>query len=119
MDCIDSITRSILLVTKGCSPPSVDHWKIMGVDSLSYHCHNFTPDSLQITFNPIHIGSNTAYLIITLTNGIIDTLILKGYKKAIPGKLSFVPSSLFDKDTTKCGDSLTRSVVFIKQGCLP
>jgi len=113
-----SITRSLIFRRSGCTPPSVVAWSITGADSASYTASNLSYDSVLVTLHGKENGPQHAQLILLLDDSSSDTVALAGFIDIPPNILSVSPSTLFSDDTISC-DSLTRTLVFSRSGCLP
>lgn len=100
--CNDSLVRSIALTTSGCLPPSLSGWRIIGPDSSSFGVGNFTKDSLRIILKPKTPGDHNALVVLTLNNGISDTITLKGYN-ILPHQLALATK---DQATDTLGGSV-------------
>ncbi len=117
--CIDSIVCKIAYLTSGCLPPTITGWSVVGMDSLSYSVGSYTQHSLDVAFTPKKLGDHTDTLLINLSNGNRDTIILKGYNDSKPFQYSFTPAPLFLNDTVTLCDTLVQKAVLRTSGCLP
>jgi photosystem II stability/assembly factor-like uncharacterized protein len=114
----NSITRSVHFQKGNCNPPSVSGWSVIGEDALSYAVSHLTKDSISVTLLSSRQGQQRAQLVLSLDNGINDTVSLAGYVNLMPSVLSVIPDTAFRTDTIAC-DSLARTVVFKRSGCSP
>ncbi len=117
--CIDSIVRTIAYITSGCLPPTITGWSVIGMDSLSYSVVSSASHSLDVTFTPKKLGDHNDTLLIDLSNGNRDTIILKGYNDSQPFQYSFTPVPLFLTDTVTLCDTQVQKAVLRTSGCVP
>ncbi len=118
--CDDSIIRSIGFIPRGCRPPSISSWSIIGNDSSSYTVGNLTYDSLYITFTPKDTGDHSASLLLKLSDGSFDTINLKGYNNSKPFSYTIIPRSLFGGDSLyPCNPKINEKFILSTDGCLP
>jgi photosystem II stability/assembly factor-like uncharacterized protein len=79
--CDPPLQRFFDVTTSGCSPPHIAKSEIIGVDSLSYFQIPASGNTLGVTFTPQHPGAESALLVMTLTDGAKDTIVLRGYRR--------------------------------------
>ncbi len=75
----DSLTRSVVFTTRGCSPLSVTAANITGTDAANYRVVSLTKDSVLVTMQGLTLGSQQAELVLQLSNGSSDTVALTGF----------------------------------------
>jgi photosystem II stability/assembly factor-like uncharacterized protein len=80
----DSLTYPVLFNRSGCSPPNVVKDTIVGVDSVSFKVSGLTKDSVLVTLYGIKQGDQHAKLVLTLDNGLSDTVGLLGHVNITP-----------------------------------
>lgn len=118
--CHDMIGRTIPFVHKGCNPPTIWSWEIIGRDSLSYSAGKLTFDSLHVDFSPLVSGDNVAMLILNITDGTKDTVELRGNNASAPFSYTAIPADLFASDSIYvCDQPVSRKLAFHFGGCLP
>jgi len=114
----DSLNCSVFFNSGGCSPPSVSRVWIAGEDSASFSASKLSNDSVLVTLYPSRQGAQHATLILALDNGSSDTVKLAGFVNRPPNILRASPVAVFTSDTISC-DSITHSISFSREGCLP
>ncbi|HEX5316434.1 MAG TPA: hypothetical protein VFX22_07275, partial [Candidatus Kapabacteria bacterium] len=113
----NGITRSLLFNRSGCWPPSVVAFSITGADSASFEASNLSYDSMLVTLHGKKNGAQHAQLILSLNDSSSDTVVLAGFIDTLQSVLSVSPQALFQSDTISC-DSVTRTLVFSRSGCV-
>jgi hypothetical protein len=124
LHCGDSLARLSALLRLGCNPPTVLSVAVIGADSLNYHTGMTGPDSIQLLFDPHHIGRSIAQAVVSNSDGSSDTIVLAGFDGDSANAISIVPaqnsgSDLFAGDTVTCGDSIVQSLLIHHVGCNP
>ena len=120
VNCNDSVRRSFHFTQLGCNPPTISGWKVIGIDSLSYGMLDLTTDSGYIAFRPNTTGDHSASLLITLSDGSVDTISLKGYNKGKPFSFTASPLRLFGNDSMYiCDRPVVEKFIVTTDGCLP
>jgi photosystem II stability/assembly factor-like uncharacterized protein len=119
LHCSDSVKHSIHFTRSGCIPPDIINSRIVGADSLQYHFGNSNYDSLQIVYAPNSLGGHTSLLILAISDGKLDTVILNGYNDSKPFSCKASVQSLFDADTLYPCESIAKSFTFTTSGCSP
>ena len=117
--CGASVIRQLALTRRGCAPPSISGWNIIGADSICYQAGNLTPGFLDVTFFSKHTGKNAASLIIFFNDGSTDTISLGGYNNTLPFTYSVVPQNLFSGDSIYVCSAKTEKFILRTGGCLP
>ncbi|MEI8134099.1 MAG: T9SS type A sorting domain-containing protein [bacterium] len=120
--CKDSIRQGIAIFRMGCKSPTLLSWKIQGVDSVNYSSFRSFYDSIFVTFAPTNtrLGNYTGVLSLLLSDSSTIKIPLKGFNDNQPFSLSYLPDTLFTRDTlTPCAQPLTQKIVVHLAGCLP
>ena len=75
----DSATNAVTIYTaSGCTPPQVTQYSIAGADSACYRISRMNNDSIDVLFSPNHNGEHQAELLLALSNGKTDSILLGG-----------------------------------------
>jgi len=117
----DSASGFISFIRVGCPLPLISAMNILGNGASSYTPIAAFKDSLGVIFKPGSVGIQDAQLILTLSNGTFDTIILKGAGTSVPEVFTLSRDSLFVKDFFVLCDSFPVShfVAFSHSGCPP
>lgn len=95
--CDNPVTRFINIKRSGNCPPHIIKVTVSGPQDLSYTTTAFAGDSLGINFLPQSGGTQSAYLILFLSDGKQDTVALQG--TGIPPHLLSLATSDLSTDT--------------------
>ena len=87
IQCANTTTKTIVLNSSGCIPPQIASHALAGSDAASYTITSLDKDSIIVEFISQHPGPQPAQLLLTLSNGTVDTVYLLG-TGAAPHSLS-------------------------------
>ncbi len=114
----DSVTRGISIHGAGCAPLAVSGFSLVGIDSSAYRLSALHSDSIDVTLASTVNGRHGASLVIEMSDGTRDTVVLAGQVQREPNALTLSATTLFVGDTARC-DTITRSLSFTRTGCTP
>ena len=114
----DSVAESVTIHGAGCAPLGVNNFGIMGSDSSAYRLGALHSDSIDVSLISMVNGSHQASLVITMSNGTLDTVTLAGYVQREPNTVVLSVKTLFTGDTARC-DTVTHVLSITKTGCSP
>lgn len=115
----DSLNLPIYISWTGCRPPLPVQYRITGRDSDSFHITGSTSDSIVVEWTSQKPGSQQAWFIAELANGVRDSVALAGFSTTIPLVFSVAPQRLFsqDSDYISCTSSID-TIRISAQACL-
>ena len=90
----DTITRTVSFSRTGCSPPAVLRYVILGPDSSSYSASNLNYNGLDVNFYGASLTIQDANLVLALSDGSFDTVILGGFVRVFHSPLGFLTSDI-------------------------
>lgn len=79
--CDPPLDRLLKFTISGCSPPRIVKTEIAGPDAASFTLIPISGNSFGATFKPQKPGLQIAYLVVTLSDGVLDTVLLQGYER--------------------------------------
>jgi photosystem II stability/assembly factor-like uncharacterized protein len=115
--CDSSTAQFITFIKNGCPNISISKLDVIG-SGTSYTPVLTTGDSLGVLFKPMIPGSQNSELIITYSNGSVDTVRLRAKVTQVPYTLSFTPDTLFKIDSAFTCDSVpNKKIMIVSTGC--
>ncbi len=75
----NNITRYIKYFTSHCNPPDITNLEIVGKAASNYSLIPIVGDSIGVIFSPTKSGQLTASLLVSLSDGTSDTILLQGF----------------------------------------
>ncbi len=118
MGCNDTVKRTIHIAKPSCNPPGILKIWILGTDKYRYDTIAYDNDSITIAFASDLNRSHRGFMVIQASDGQLDTIQLFGTSRVQPDTLRYSPQELFKTDTLHCDDTLVRTVVVSRLGCL-
>jgi hypothetical protein len=112
-----AITRYVTIHGAGCTQAQVGGITIAG-DSAAYAFGALRSDSLPVTLLPARSGRHSATLVIAMSDGTVDSVVLAGTAVHEANVLLASTTSLFANDTSRC-DTILRSFTITRKGCSP
>jgi photosystem II stability/assembly factor-like uncharacterized protein len=114
----DSLTRSVRIVRSMCGGGQIRYFNLAGANPGDYTLTQTSQDSVVVKFKPSAIGPRNADLHLTLSDGSVVIVPLRGSGIDTGYAFMATPPTLFDDDSVLTCLSLKQQVQIVLSGCI-